>query len=283
MWEIKTVNSGSTTLQDIQYTWDAAGNLSQREDMIRGETANYTYDFLDRLTGRSSQYVPYAPGDADGSGVIDEDDIDYLIDFIGGGVPETPGCDANQDGEADVADITAIYILTFGQSFSYDEIGNLTAQDGLSRSYGSGGIRPHAVTELDSSPYYTYDDNGNMVTKVSDTMTWDVENRLTAVTGGAGFVYDACMTRRSRVIHGDGNRVMKTENGETVVYINKYFEKNITTGDIITSYYLGGKLVAQAKDDGQDFELSYILQDHLGSTTVTADDGGDESSTAHYS
>jgi RHS repeat-associated protein len=67
--------------------------------------------------------------------------------------------------------------------------------------------------------------------------------------------------------------VKKTEGGQTVVYVNKYYEKNITTGDITTYYYLGSKLVAQRKIKSQppSSTLSYILQDHLGSTSVTAD------------
>jgi phage gp45-like len=79
---------------------------------------------------------------------------------------------------------------------------------------------------------------GNMTTRGTQTITWDVENRVTAVTGGASFVYD-----------GDGNRVKKTENGETILYVNKYYEKNITTGIATTSYYLGDRLIAQVVED----------------------------------
>jgi hypothetical protein len=46
----------------------------------------------------------------------------------------------------------------------------------------------------------------------------------------------------SFVYDGDGNRVKKTEGGETTVYVNKYYEKNITTAEETTSYYpLSGK------------------------------------------
>ena len=40
----------------------------------------------------------------------------------------------------------------------------------------------------------------------------------------AEFIYD-----------GDGNRVLKTESGETILYINRYYEINLTTGNA-TSY-----------------------------------------------
>jgi RHS repeat-associated protein len=106
-----------------------------------------------------------------------------------------------------------------------------------------------------------------MTARGSQTLTWDLENRLTAVSGGASFVYD-----------GDGNRVKKTENGETVIYVNKYYERNITNPEVTTSYYLGSKLVAQRKGT----TLSYVMQDHLGSTSVTANSSGAATGTIRY-
>jgi YD repeat-containing protein len=100
---------------------------------------------------------------------------------------------------------------------------------------------------------YAYDCKGNMTTRGSQTITWDAENRPVTVTGGAWFVYD-----------GDGNRVKKTENGQEILYVNKYFEKNLTTGVVTTSYYLGDKLIAQRAGT----TLNYIHQDHLTGTTV---------------
>jgi RHS repeat-associated protein len=104
-----------------------------------------------------------------------------------------------------------------------------------------------------------------MTARGSQTLTWDVENRLTAVSGGASFVYD-----------GDGNRVKKTEGGVTTVYVNKYYEKTGT--EVTTSYYLGSKLVAQRKGT----TLSYVMQDHLGSTSVTANSSGASTGTIRY-
>jgi RHS repeat-associated protein len=79
------------------------------------------------------------------------------------------------------------------------------------------------------------------------------------VTGGATFVYD-----------GDGNRVKKTEGGQTILYINQYYEKNITTGVVTTSYYLGGQLVATREGT----TLRYVHQDNLNSTSTMTDTNG---------
>jgi RHS repeat-associated protein len=98
-----------------------------------------------------------------------------------------------------------------------------------------------------------------MTTRGAQTITWDVENRPLTVTGGASFVYD-----------GDGNRVKKTEGGQTVLYLSRYYEKNLTTGEVTTYYYHGDKLVAKRAGT----ILQYIHQDHLtGSSVVSASNG----------
>jgi RHS repeat-associated protein len=123
---------------------------------------------------------------------------------------------------------------------------------------------------------YTFDANGNMLTDDNGTVTtsddrtilWDVENRPKSITKDGvttTFVYD-----------GDGNRVKKTVGGVATVYVNKYFEK--TGSDNTTNYYLGGKLIAVRTGT----TLSYILQDHLGSTSGTANSSGALASTILY-
>jgi RHS repeat-associated protein len=154
----------------------------------------------------------------------------------------------------------------YSESYTYDEIGNITSKNGVSYTYGS---QPHAVTAVGETSY-NYDDNGNMTDRGSQDITWDVENRIIEVDDGENtstFVYD-----------GNGNRVKKTEGGETILYVNKYYEKNLTTGEVTTYYYHGGKLVAMC----QDTELKYVHQDHLTSTSVMTDNSGNELGTVKY-
>jgi RHS repeat-associated protein len=49
-----------------------------------------------------------------------------------------------------------------------------------------------------------------------------------------------------------------------------------------TSYYLGGKLIASRKGSGSNFTLNYVMQDHLGSTSGTANTSGTSTSTIRY-
>jgi RHS repeat-associated protein len=203
LWEIKTVHS-STTLQDVKHTWDAAGNLTQRQFQSgTQETEDFVYDYLDRLTSVSGAY---------------------------------------------------------SESFSYDTLGNITSKTtgGTTRNYTYGSSKPHAVTSISNpTTSYSYDDNGNML--VGTARTWDVENRLTSITKDSittNYVYD-----------GYGSRVKKTVGGVATIYVNPYYEK---TGNTETTYYyLGGKLVAQRQGISPNFTLSYLMQDHLGSTSVT--------------
>ena len=210
LWQIKSA-SQSTTLQDIQYTWDADGNLTQQQNLVSGQTENFTYDYLDRLATASGAY---------------------------------------------------------SQTYTYDALGNITSMtnNGNTQFY-SYGAKPDAVTQVGSTSY-AYDANGNMTTRGAQTISWNVDNQPATISGGTSFVYD-----------GDGNRVEETTGGQTTVYINQYYQKNITTGVVTTYYYLGGQLIAQNTGS----TLRYVSQDNLGSTaTMSTSTGTLDSSISYY-
>jgi RHS repeat-associated protein len=49
---IDFIQSGASgSIQNLNYTWDAVGNLTQRQDVRQSLTENFTYDNLHRLTG----------------------------------------------------------------------------------------------------------------------------------------------------------------------------------------------------------------------------------------
>jgi len=143
---------------------------------------------------------------------------------------------------------------------TYTTTGNIDIWNGT--SYGYSNIQPHAVSSIGDA-VYAYDANGNMVWHGEQLYAWDGENRLTSVTESGiitgEFVYD-----------GDGNRLKKTEGGEVIIYVNQYYEKNVTANSTTSYYYLGGKLIAQS----QNGTLSYIHQDHLTSTSLMTNTDG---------
>jgi RHS repeat-associated protein len=111
---------------------------------------------------------------------------------------------------------------------------------------------------------YQYDAAGNMTYDGSHTYTYDAENHLTAVDGGAtaSYAYDP-----------SGRRVSKTIGATNTSYAhdlvgNVVFETQGSTWETVYLYFAGG-LKAQYKNG----LTSFIHKDHLGSTRlVTAVD-----------
>jgi RHS repeat-associated protein len=68
---------------------------------------------------------------------------------------------------------------------------------------------------------------------------------------------------------GDGVRIAKIENDKTTVYVGD-LEKNLTSGELIKYYSIGGKRVVIKNNSG----INYIISDHLGSTSVVSDAQG---------
>lgn len=87
----------------------------------------------------------------------------------------------------------------YGESYEYYDNGNLKRKGPAAAgtySYGDPAHR-HAVTGLSGGGSFSYDANGNMLTRhvggVLYTLTWDHENRLSGASwpgGSATFVYD---------------------------------------------------------------------------------------------
>jgi len=115
---------------------------------------------------------------------------------------------------------------------------------------------------------FTWDDNGNMLSKGSTTYAYDAANRLIQVSDGTTlvqFTYD-----------GDGKRVSKVVNGATTSYL---YDVNTTLpvvliesgdgGDILYTY--GADLIAMTDPGGAQ---SYYHYDGLGSVRNLSDGTG---------
>jgi len=78
---------------------------------------------------------------------------------------------------------TASGTSPYTENYSYDATGNITAFNGAAYTYSS--AQPHAVVTVSGGQSFSYDDNGNMLTRNdgtgSYTQAWDVENRLAQV------------------------------------------------------------------------------------------------------
>ena len=158
----------------------------------------------------------------------------------------------------------------YAETYGYDaNSGNLNLKSGLSYSYLDN-THKHAVTNTSDGAVYTYDANGNQISRlkggITTTFTYDAENKLTLVNIGgtptASFEYD-----------GDGTRVASTINGVTTRFVGEYFE---VTGEVVTKYY-GGKTSMR-----KGTVLTYLLADHLGSNSLITSDNGTLLSKTRY-
>jgi len=110
---------------------------------------------------------------------------------------------------------------------------------------------------------YAYDANGNQTARtiagITYAMTFDVENRLTAVTGGS--------TSASFVYAVDGSRIVGTVDGVTTVYIGGVYEWQAGAS---TAYYArpDGPVAFRRSGYATDNGVFYLLRDHLGSSSV---------------
>jgi RHS repeat-associated protein len=153
----------------------------------------------------------------------------------------------------------------YTQSYTYNAIGNILTMNGNNYSYNDSAHK-HAVTHLNAALYAAYDANGNMVTRGTQTLTWDAENRPVSVNS-TSFIYD-----------GDGNRVIKTEGGQTTLYINRFMEVNLNTSTNTSYYFLGQTMIAMS----ENATLKYIHQDSLGSSSVMSGSNGTWLGTIKY-
>ncbi|HEX7316667.1 MAG TPA: hypothetical protein VF297_22385 [Pyrinomonadaceae bacterium] len=148
------------------------------------------------------------------------------------------------------------------QRFNYDRFGNRAFKssettDNVEGPQLSFGPASNRIT----TNGYDYDSAGNLTAAPNFTYQYDAENRMVTVNGGTGnpggavYAYD-----------GGGRRVKKVTGLETTVYV----------------YNVTGQLVAEYSNQVVGGGVSYLTQDHLGSTRVVTDVDGAPKSRHDY-
>ena len=167
------------------------------------------------------------------------------------------------------AETTSTYATSpthcWGESYTYDQWGNLTAIGVASTSYNSCTQESLSVTALSnnqlSAAGYSYDASGNMLTDGRNTYTWNSEDQL-KTAAGVTYTYD-----------GDGYRVEKSS-GKLYWYgtVSDALMETDLSGNLTDEYiFFGGKRIAR-RDSSNN--VVYYASDHLGTSRVVASSAG---------
>ena len=275
-----TLNRLSTLTPPTAFTSGSFGfsydALSRRTQMTRpnGVTTNYTYNTLSQLLSVLHQV---------GASTIDG--ATYTVDPVGNRTAKTDNyanvtSNYTYDPLYELTQVTQATNTT--ESYSYDPVGNRLS---------SLGVSPYSVNssnELSSTPSvtYTYDNNGNTLTKVTSagatTYGWDYENRLTSATlpgtgGTLAFKYDAL-----------GHRVQKafTQNSSTTT-TNYLYDGNNAVADVdqngnVLARYAMTQNIDEPLAELRSGTTSYYSQDGLGSVTSLTTSTGALGNTYRY-
>ena len=159
---------------------------------------------------------------------------------------------------------------------TYDVTGNIT-----SRSDIAGGAtwtydpnRKHAVLQAGSaSNTYTYDANGNAITRNGYSIGWSSYNYPTSINGNNKnlvFYYDANHQRYEQIYTSDSAL-------ETTISVGRLLEKVIVGGVTDYRHYIraGSELVAiMSRQSTGTNATHYMLSDHQASLNVITDSSG---------
>ncbi len=251
-----TRNAATEALQDLNYTYDAVGNITEIYDAVQGNQyfnnalvsskATYRYDALYRLveaTGREL-YGLVAP------------DATNMPE----GIPVSPN-NALQN---------------YTHQYEYDALGNLLEDPWKTYEYADSGANNYLLGHDGRKDLYTYDAHGNLLSMPHlSSMVWDYKDQLQSAGNGtftSYYQYDV-----------QGNRTRKTVNKgnivETRYYINGYelylkevngsTEPGRTTVNISDDEKVFVRIEQKA---GENKVVRYQYDNHLGSACLELDE-----------
>jgi RHS repeat-associated protein len=280
--------ASGTNRQDIGFDYDLNGNIIRRRERrtdcgITGSQLgadaldrNFSYDPLNRLLSASGRE----------SNTQNQNDYTYTTSPRLDNYPDEPSSNPNANN-----------VRSYTRNYAYDKMGNIQSMahsasgNSFTRnfSYETGKNR---LEEIETGgavtiEAYTYDSNGNQITAgTTRNYEWDHSDQLrcyynqtgtAAPTIYAHYLYDAA-----------GNRVKKlvrtsSTNWQSTIYIDGVFEhqKIETSTDTYERDYLhimddksriAQRRVGTSFPDDISEDIFYVLDDHLGSSSVRLND-----------
>jgi RHS repeat-associated protein len=243
------------------YAYDAAGRLVTTA-FPNGVVTTNSYDIADRLTGISTL-----------KSATTLLSITYTLDFVSNRMSMLDADGTTSYTYDDLYRLTGVSYPTgtpASVSYTYDPMGNRLSmtQDGVATTYSyDAADRLQSTTTGVVTTSYTWDNNGQMLTKGIQTFSWDAWGRMSALNNGG--------TSASYSYNGDGVRVGRTINSTATSYLQDLAAGlpvvlSETTAASTLRYVYGADLVAQV--DGST--PAYYHADGLGSTRVMTNSSG---------
>jgi RHS repeat-associated protein len=308
--EMRIVKVLESNTETASYTYDANGNKTS-ETQANGVVSTYTYNSANKITNlitKSSnstiseyEYSYYLDGsDAckvrKESGIIETRSYEYdgLKRLTEEAVTTGSSTDTyayEYDDYGNRSKMTATGSETYETVYDYTTNGKYTALlqketktvDGTSEEIVANGLAtsPADLLRTDNSDVeetvYTYDANGNQITKTADgkteTSTYDGLNQLIGFTDGettASYTYDV-----------DGLRLSKTVDGKTTKHVwdgNQQLVADVLDSELYSAncYLRGTNLVATySYQNGEKTGYTYYTQNAHGDVVNLTDSTGE--------
>ncbi len=297
---VKVMETGEDT---VSYTYDANGN-KKTETLANGVVSTYTYNKANRITkienknGNSNissyEYSYYLDGsDAckvrNENGIIETTEYEYdglkrlTEESVKVGSNTTDTYSYEYDDYGNRSKMTATGTEDYVTEYSYsDANGSYTAL--LQKEVKTVESDENPFTSETKQTVYTYDANGNQITKTAEgkteTNTYDGLNQLIGFTDGettASYKYNVSGLRYEKTVNGqtinhvwDGNQQIVAD-----VIDNQFYEANC--------YIRGTNLVAKYNyRNGEKSEYTYYTQNAHGDVVNLTDETGKVTKTYTY-
>jgi RHS repeat-associated protein len=260
----RLVSGANTTT----YTYDPASNVATVTYPNAVQTL-FQYDTLNRVAGLATQQTGYlyqrgSTGNLTQATELNGRTVNWSYDGIYRLTNETISLDpAKHNGSV---------------SYGLDPVGNRLSENSTLSGINSGTFGLNADDQLFSE---TYDANGNVTAASGKTFSYDSENHMVGVNGGAvRLVYD-----------GFGNRVAKTVNGVTTKYLieddvnptgyPQVFDE-LANGVVTRTYTYGLQRISQEQVVNNTWTTSFYGYDGGGSVRQLTNSTGAITDTYEY-
>jgi RHS repeat-associated protein len=266
----------------ITYGYDTAGRLGSLTDW-QSRTTNLTYDSNSNRIGVNRPNAvnsTYAYDLADRVTSITHTgpggtlkSFSYMYDAVGNRKSVTTAA-GTESYVFDALNRITSATYTNGDlvEYTYDANGNRLTKKLNSVTQNTYTYDNDDQLTYDGSTSYTHDNNGNMTAAGTNTYTWDYANRMTGATVGG--------TSSTYIYAGDDVRASKTVGGSTTSYLwDRESGLPLLVGDGTNWYLHADNLIAEVDNANA---AKYHLNDALGSVRGIADGAGALAGSADY-